>query len=184
MQDFLNSSGICKFGADCSYAHPHPQPVTSSLQMDIDDLKASIHSFKHGLAHKEHMIQELQEKVKVMENKPGDKSKNSCETCSFKASSLTVLKSHMTNKHNENQKETFDSGISLSPPSPTPSSPCDLPTIECDYNVFNETCNICGKTFHTKQDFVNHNFDSHLHCINDKTCRLNDCSNIANNYFK
>ena len=102
----------------------------------------------------------------------------------FKASSLTVLKSHMTNKHNESQKVTFDSGIYLSLPSPTPPSPCDLPPIECDSNIFNETCNICGKTFHTKQDLVNHNFDSHIHSINDKTCRLNDCSNIANNYFK
>ena len=106
------------------------------------------------------------------------------EISSFKESSLTGLKSHMTNRHNENQKETFNSGISLSLPSPTPPSPCDLPPIECDYNVFSETCNICGKTFHTKQDLVNYKFDSHIHSINDKTCRLNDCSNIAKNYFK
>ena len=62
---------------------------------------------------------------------------------------------------------------------PTPPSPCDLPPIECDSNVFNETSYMCGKTVHAKQDIFNH-----IHSIDDLTFMLNDCSNIANNNFK
>ena len=40
------------------------------------------------------------------------------------------------------------------------------------------------KNFSWNQDLVDHKFDSHIHRIDDKTCRLNDCLNIANNYFK
>ena len=90
----------------------------------------------------------------------------------------------MTKKHNENQQETYYDAHSLSPPSPAPPPPVDLPFNECDPNVIIESSDMCGKTFHENKDIVNNKFDNHIHSIDDRTCMLNHCTNIAHSYFK
>ena len=79
-------------------------------------------------------------------------------------------------KYNGIQKETVNDAHSLSPPSPTPPPPSDLPSIECDPNVLIKSCDLCGKTVHKKKDIVSHKFYNHIQSINN-------CTNLVHNYF-
>ena len=54
--NFFTSSGFCKFGTECSFAHP--QPVTLLLQIGIESPKASLQSVLHDLDQKESIIQD------------------------------------------------------------------------------------------------------------------------------
>ena len=125
-------SGKCRFNNDCAFAHKKSGTniKVEELEMEVIQLKLEVESLKSNVLRGENellrksleelkvivvsnsqIIESLQNKSKVCE----DQFK--CEICGYKASSTTILKSHMTKKHKHEtlREDHHELSCSMSP---------------------------------------------------------------------
>ena len=84
---FFSQSGFCKFGDSCSYKHT-TSPSFGHFHLQIQALEVRIEDMCKAIYVLEKEILEL-------------KNINKCEICDYKASSSTILKTHISKKHKD-----------------------------------------------------------------------------------
>ena len=128
----------CKFGNSCAYEHiEHTDTHIGDLQRKVDALQAK--------------VDEMGITVNNLEAKLLKLSVNQCESCDYKASSITALKAHVTKKHKDTispepemeRSKTSDVSLHISSPAverDEPHDPSDISFsiseeggMECDY---------------------------------------------------
>ena len=155
---FFLRSGYCKFGSGCSYLHPINSSVSESENnIYLKEIQEEIKLVKSTLQSKEILIEKLQEKVEMLEKLVDYVVKKSCEKshkctlCDYSCKSETVLKRHMSRKHNTEQLRDYPAHESDH--KELQLSPTNAERMKC----FNEntstiyvktfTCELCNETY-------------------------------------
>ena len=113
---YFSINQFCKFGEICSYKHITSKNIsdTAGLEIKIGHLEDSLKSMAAQITH-------LETKIAALEKISTIKSGFHCDDCGYSASSQTVLKRHITTKHQstnlqENLRDPdLDKSLQLSP---------------------------------------------------------------------
>ena len=144
---YFATFNTCKFGARCAYKHAPPKD-----QVDMQKLSQDINQMSKNITEMAERIKDLESELQTVRS---CKDEFTCDTCGYKASSETVLKSHTTRKHKLEvlREEIPENSVIM----PLLQQSRDEPTLS--ENIFK--CDQCDSKFNTKLDIECHKVNKH-----------------------
>ena len=108
---YFNTHNACKFGEKCAYLHN----ITKE-KSDTAELENKINKLEEWVQTMSQQITSLQNEISSMKKKSSSTALFKWTECGYKASTNTVLKRHITTKHNIKTLEQISDSITYDSP--------------------------------------------------------------------
>ena len=162
---FFTGFSFCKFGDDCSFAHPQskstPVQQDSKVEQEINEMKEILNNVLSTLAEKEIRIKHLEEKVSIL------KSRYLCEHCDKTFKSKATLNMHMKKYHEVAEESDHNLETLRESESDNHANLSSFCTSRSEFvSTENQTtseykCKYCGKIFYKGNNLELHMIEMH-----------------------